>query len=420
MKKVLKFVEQGFTVISLLLYSGGPLTVVLSGGASEGDEESGISDTGDNSLILILFFFNYIITFFLLVLRWKKAIFVLKKNKWITTLAALAFISVFWSYIPNKTISRGIAIIGTTLFGLYLASRYSMKQQLQLFGWMYWLAVVLSFIFVGALPRFGMMSGLHEGKWRGIYNHKNTLGKIICPGILIFLLLAIGSNKRRWLFLLGCLLSLILLLRSTSTTSLLNAAMILAASLCYRVFRWRDDWMIAGLISLVTIGGGFYLFLSTNSELFFAAIGKETTLTGRGDMWPYIFDMIWKHPLFGYGYGAFWSGPDTPSFYIWQVTGWKPPNSHNGFLDMLLHLGLFGLCLFIFEFLFITLPKALNWVRLSRTPDGLWPILYMTYMILANLSESTLMIQNDLFWVFYVAIAFSVQILPESSRKSIA
>jgi exopolysaccharide production protein ExoQ len=419
MKKLLKLAELGFTVISLLLYSGGPLTVILSGGASEGEEESGASEGGDNSLILILFFFNYIITCFLLLLRWKKVIFVLKKNKWIIALVALAVISIFWSSIPNKTISRGIALVGTTLFGLYLASRYSMKQQLQLFGWMYWLAVVLSFIFIGALPKYGVMSGLHEGKWRGIYNHKNTLGKIISPGIIVFLLLAIGNNKKGWLFWLGFLLSLFLLLRSTSTSSLLNTVIVLGASLCYRVFRWRDDWMISGLISLVTVGGSFYLFLSTNSELFFAALGKETTLTGRGDMWPYIFEMIWKNPLLGYGYGAFWSGPDTPSFYIWQVTGWKPPNSHNGFLDILLHLGFLGLCLFIFEYLFMTLPKALNWVRFSRTSEGLWPILYMTYMLLANLGESTLMIQNDLFWVFYVSIAFSVQMLPEYSRKAI-
>ncbi|MBW4670966.1 MAG: O-antigen ligase family protein [Cyanomargarita calcarea GSE-NOS-MK-12-04C] len=419
MKKLLELAELGFTVISLLLYSGGPLTVILSGGASEGEEGEEASEGGDSSLILIFFLVNYIITSVLLALRWKKAIFVLKKNNWITALVALAVISVFWSYIPNKTISRGIAIVGTTLFGLYLASRYSMKEQLQLFGLMYWLAVVLSFVFIGALPKYGIMSGLHEGKWRGIYNHKNTLGKIISPGIIIFLLLAIGSTKKRWLFWLGFLLSLILLLRSTSTGSLLNTVMLLVAYLCYRVFRWRDDWLIPGLISVVTIGGSLYLFLSTNSELLLTALGKDTTLTGRGDMWPYIFEMIWKNPLLGYGYGAFWSGPGTPSFHIWQVTGWKPPNSHNGFLDIWLHLGLLGLCLFLFEFIVITLPKALNWVRLSRTSEGLWPILYITYMLLANLSESTLMIQNDLFWVFYVAIAFSVQMLPEYSRKAI-
>jgi exopolysaccharide production protein ExoQ len=40
-------------------------------------------------------------------------------------------------------------------------------------------------------------------------------------------------------------------------------------------------------------------------------------------------------------------------------------------------------------------------------------------MLLANVSESTLMIQNDLFWLFYVTVTFSVQIPPEYSKKAI-
>lgn len=418
MKKLLKFAEQGFTVVSLLLYSGGPLTVILSGGANEGDADSDSTEP-DNSLILILFFINYLITFFLLILRWKKVLYFINKNRWLSALVALAVLSILWSYIPGKTISRGIAIVGTTLFGLYLATRYTMKQQLQLFAWMYGLAIVLSFVFIVALPKYGIMGGLHEGKWRGIYNHKNTLGKVIAPGIIVFLLQAIRPGKNIWSWL-GFILSLILLLRSTSTSALLNVVILLWACLSYRVFRWCGNKMVAGLIATVTLGGSLYILLSANTEVVLGSLGKDTTLTGRGDMWPYIFEMIWKSPLLGYGYGAFWSGPDTPSFYIWQASGWNPPNSHNGILDLWLSLGLLGLLTFILEFLVITLPRALIWVRISKTPEGFWPLLYMTYMILANLSESTLMVQNDLFWVFYVAVAFSVIMPPERPSKLMA
>lgn len=122
MRKLLRFAEQGFTVVSLLLYSGGPLTVILSGGANEGELESE-SGGGDNSLILILFFINYLLTFFLLIMRWKKMLYFINKNRWLSALIAVAVFSILWSYIPGKTISRGIAIVGTTLFGLYLATR---------------------------------------------------------------------------------------------------------------------------------------------------------------------------------------------------------------------------------------------------------------------------------------------------------
>ncbi len=412
MKKLLLFTEEAFTVVSLLLYSGGPLTVILSGGANEGDD-SGETNT---SLILVLFFFNYLVTLFLLVLRWKKVMQVMKKEKIIFLLVGIAVFSFVWSSLPKKTLTRGIAIVGTSLFGLYLASRYTIKEQLKLLGWMYGIAVILSFLFIGALPQYGIMGGIHQGKWRGIYNHKNTLGKVIVPGIAVFLLLASSSKKYSWLFWMAFSLAFILLLRSGSTSSLLNGVTLIAASISFRVFRWQDNLMVPSTIAIGSFGAIFYVVVSVATEAILKALGKDTTLTGRGDMWPYIFEMIGQKPILGYGYGAFWSGPDTPSFYIWRATGWTPPNSHNGFLDLWLQIGLIGLLIYIFGFLAVTLPKAFYWLRATKTSDGFWPLTYITYMFLANISETTLMIQNDLFWVIYVAIAFSVQMPLETDK----
>jgi exopolysaccharide production protein ExoQ len=416
MKKLFIFAEQVFTVISLLLYSGGPLTLILSNGANEGEEESGAVPQTDNSLILVCFFINYIITFCLLIIRWKKVVYIGSKNQWIAALVGIAVLSVLWSANPAQTLKRGVAIVGSTAFGLYLASRYTLKEQVKLFGWMYGIAIIMSFIFIGAMPKFGIMGGVHQGKWRGIYNHKNTLGKVISPGITILLLLALNYKKNRYFLWFLFILAWLLLIRASSTSSLLNVIVVIAASFPVRSIRWRDSKMLTGIITTFTLGGCFYFILSVYSEVFLNALGKDATLTGRGDMWPYIFEMIWKSPWLGYGYGAFWSGPNTPSFYIWQATGWTPPNSHNGFLDMWLHIGLLGLSIFIFEFIVITLPKVFIWVRLSNDSEGLWPILYMTYMIFANLGESTLMIQNDIFWVFYVSIAYSVCLPPTRQR----
>ena len=414
MRKLLLFTEEAFAVVSLLLYSGGPLTVILSGGANEGDD-SGQTNT---SLILVLFFLNYLVTFCLLLLRWKKVIKVMKKEKIIILLVGIAVFSFTWSSLPKKTITRGIAIVGSSLFGLYLASRYTLKEQLKLLGWMYGFAVVMSFLFIAAIPKFGIMGGIHAGRWRGIYNHKNTLGKVIAPGIIVFLLLAFNSKKYSWLFWIAFSLAFILLVRSSSTTSLINGVCLIAVSISFRVFRWRDNLMIPSTIVIASVGAIFYIIISVTTEAILTALGKDTTLTGRGDMWPYIFEMIAKKPVLGYGYGAFWYGPDTPSFYIWKVTGWTPPNSHNGFLDLWLQIGLIGLVIYVFGFFAITLPKAFYWVRNTRTSEGFWPLTYMTYMLLANISETTLMIQNDIFWVIYVAIAFSVQMPPESKKLS--
>ncbi len=416
MRKLLRFAEHAFTVVSLLHYSGGPLVVILSGGANEGERGGGMSDA-DGSLILLLFFVIYIVTFFLLLLRWKKVLYVLSKDRFIWALLALALASMLWSTSPVKTLIRVIALIGTTLFGLYLASRYSMKQQLQLLGWMYGIAIVLSLGFAIALPKYGIMGGIHAGKWRGIYNHKNTLGKVIVPGIIVFLLLALRSQKHRLLCWCGFGFAFLLLLLSTSKTSLTNLLILFVAFAAFRILRWRYHRLIPAFTALSTVGATLYVWMTNNAEAILNSMGKDTTLTGRGDLWPLVLQKIGERPWLGYGYGSFWDGLNGESAAIWYASGWEPPNSHNGFLDMLLGLGWLGMLILASGFFLISFPRALVWVRQSKTSEGFWAAIYMIYLVLTNLGESTLMIQNDIFWVFYTAAHFSVLMPPEQSSK---
>jgi len=417
MKKLLALSEQVFTVVSLMLYSGGPLTVILSGGANEGDAEGGSAQM-DSSFILLLFFVNYLIVCFLLLIRWKKVLHLLSKDKFIWVLIGIAIVSLVWSTSPSKTISRNIALVGTSLFGLYLATRYSMKQQLHLLAWMFGITVVLSFVFAVALPKFGIMGGLHAGKWRGIYNHKNVLGKMMVPSVMIFLLLAIDAKQKRWLFWGGVSLSVLLLQLSTAKTSLLNLITVLAAYGIYCTFRWRYHKMLPALIAITALGVALRAVLSANAEALLGAMGKDTTLTGRGDLWPLVLNAIWQKPWLGYGFGAFWNGLDSEASVIWYAATWPVPNSHNGFLDLWINLGILGLFIFGLGFL-ACIVRGIIWVRLSKTADGFWPIIYLTYLLLANLAESSLMIQNDLFWVLYVAVAFSVLLPPEGETKAV-
>jgi O-antigen ligase len=414
MKKLLQFAEQGFAIVCLMLYGGGPLTLILSGGASEGDGTGSVK--ADNSLIQLLFMLVYVVTFFLLVARWKKVLYVLRKDRLIWGLGAIPIVSIFWSAAPAMTITRSIAIIGTTLFGLYLSARYSLKQQVQLVGWMFGIAIVLSLLFIVALPKYGIMGGVHSGAWRGIWTHKNGLGKMMVLSSLIFLILAIDTKKNRLVLWLGLILSVSLLLLSRSSSSLLNLMIITTVFCLLRTLRWRYELMIPALIAIGVVTGSFYVWFTDNADALLGSVGKDTTLTGRTDLWPLVLEMIDKRPWLGYGYGAFWLGYDSESAYVWYGSGWNPPDAHNGFLDLWLHLGLLGLSLFLVAF-WITLVQGLAWARLCKTSEGFWPVTYMTCLILVNLTESSLMTQNSIFWVLYIAVALSVLSPPEQPAK---
>jgi O-antigen ligase len=410
--KLLRFAEQAFTVLSLIHYSGGPLVVILNGGANEGEDGGGIP--ADYALVQLIFLLIYGVTFLLLVARWKKVTYLLSKDRFIWVLIAVAVFSMFWSDAPDVTKTRTIALVGTTLFGFYLASRYSMKQQLQLLAWAFGISIVLSFMFAVGVPKLGIMGGLHAGKWRGIYAHKNVLGKMMVMSALIFLLLAISAKRNRRILWGGFSLSAMLIVLSASSTSLVNLIALIAAFFALRTLRLRYEQMIPALLAIAIVAGSLQLLYTANADALLGLFGKDATLSGRTDMWPYVLEKIWERPWLGYGYSGFWRGLDGESAYIWYATRWTPPNAHNGLLDLWLDLGLLGVSIYLLGFL-TSFIRAIARVRLSRTTEEFWPVIYMLYMVLANLTESTMLERNSLYWVLFAALILSIR-LPIEGR----
>lgn len=413
MIKLLAFFEPIFTTVSLVLYSGGVLTVLLSGGRSEGD----VIQEFDSSLSRLLFVLIYLVTFFLLTLRWKKVLYLLSKDRWLSLLVGIAVVSVLWSSEPTTTINRAVALIGTTLFGVYLASRYTMKEQLEMLGWAFGVAILLSFLFIVALPKYGIMGGVHAGTWRGIYVHKNVLGKVMVPSAVVFLLLAIRGKKNNLLLWGGFGFAVILLLFTTSKTALVSLIIMLLSLYLYRMLRWRYDLLIPAIFAMTTFGGSVLIWLLDNADALLGTIGKDATLTGRTKLWPFVLDMIDKQPWLGYGYGSFWNGLNGQSAYVWRAVLWPAPNAHNGLLDLWLALGILGVLIYLIGFSF-SLLRAIAWLRVSKTSENLWPLLFLTYTVLANITETSVMIQNNIFWVLYTSVALSV-LIPLERQKNI-
>ncbi len=417
MNKYLRVAEQGFVIISAIFYTSGPLPLILSGGAGQGIMEDVIVEPTDNTLLQLCFFCNYLISLILLALRWKKAVYVLSKDWTVWSLMLLALISLSWSSTPALTKIRSIALVGTTLFGLYLASRYTIREQLKLLGWTFMAIVILSFAFAIFIPHFGIMtSGIHTGAWRGIYVHKNVLGKIMVISGIVFVLLVLDPKEQRWWPWLGSIGSVSLLLMAKSSSSIANFVTLCALIPIYKTFRWQYRVLIPAIIAIVTIGGGLSLWFSANAETLLGSIGKDPTLTGRTDMWPYIIEMVQKQPWLGYGYSAFWNDWDSPGAYVWYAARWTPPNSHNGLLDLAVDLGLAGVLLVAIGF-WKTLLRGIAWLRIDKSWESFWAVLYLTYFVLANISESSLLSRNDIFWVLYVTVLFSLANLPPNIAK---
>lgn len=410
MNKLLVLFEKIFVTIAFVHYSGGPLLVILSNGLSEGD----LDVSPDFPVINQLFMAIYAVTFCLLILRWRKVVPVILKSKLVWVLLILAMFSISWSYSPELTRTRVVALTGTIMFSLYLSTRYSLKEQIYILGLIFGVIIFSCLLFGILLPKYGIMHGFHEGAWRGIYNHKNGLGRTMVPSAIVFYILALIDRKRRWIFwtLLGA--SVMLILFSRASSPLINLLLLISLLSTLPILRWNYLFLVPILIGVLSIASISYLLITTNSEQIVAIFGKDLTLTGRTNFWPLIIDKIRESPWLGYGFGSFWQGLNGPSAYVWNAADFKAPNAHNGYLDLLLDLGLVGFSIYTIEYI-TSFQKALAYIKCTKTPDALLPTIWLCYVILSNLTESALILQNNFIFIIQISMFFSLS-LPQSSQ----
>ncbi len=353
----------------------------------------------------------YVISLALILLRIRRSLAVMLRDKILLVLVLMACASVYWSTVPGTTAYRLIALLGTTLFGVYLPTRYNTSQMLRLLVLALSTGAVLSLLVCLGLPSFGVLGGA----WQGVYQHKNFLGRLMAMNVLFLLVM---QAPRRPLFIWGMRgiigLSALLVVLSKSSGALVFLIVLLGALIAYRPLRWRDTSAIPTALLMLVFSGVVAMVLIANIETIVVdQLGKDLTFTGRTDIWIAVLDKVRERPLLGYGYGGFWLSFNGPSEYIIRATGWDSiPHSHNGYLDLALTLGWIGVFLFIASLLF-NFVGAVRQLRATQNPEVLWVMTFITFTFLSNMSESDILKHNSVFWVLYIATALVRPALPD-------
>jgi len=382
----------------------------------------------------------YVITFILLFMRWKKAVRTVKQNKLLLLLVGLAFISLLWSVSPLVTLRRSLALLGSTAFGIYLASSYEWRNLVKMLVIAFGLGAVLSLGFVLLLPSYGVQHDIYySGAWRGIYIHKNTLGSMMTLAAITWLLYFFSDTKGRISSLVFLGISMELLFLSRSKTSLIMFVFLSLPLLAYYYSIGNRRKILPAVLAILLIGSSAFLLIK-QPDMLKAVSGlvspKNTialhlpeklnsahlpevdpTFTGRTVLWQSVWGMIQQRPWLGYGYSAFWLGWNWPSGLVWGSVQWEPPNAHNGFLDLWLQLGLLGVVIFTVPFL-ITILKTFILIWKKKGIFALFPLSFLLIMLLNNLSETFILLQNNIFWILYVAVYATVNDYYTKSNQS--
>lgn len=362
----------------------------------------GDDPTQSNLPMLLVQTIVYLVAMIYWVRWWPNVRDGLRKGKWVLLLSAFAVLSAGWSEAPLFTLKRGIVVLCTTIFGTYFAATFRRDDQVRLLCWAFGAMAVLSVLAAVLVPSYGVDHMLHEGDWQGVYSHKNILGRLMVPGALVFLLRPGRGAIARAVRISGFLLCVGVLFMSGSRTAWVLLLMLLVAIPIFRLIAGTSGRVVVPLATaslVVTLYGAWAVL--DNYDALLGKMDRDVTLTGRTLIWASALEAIDNKPWLGHGYSAFWMGSLGPSKLIVADVGWEAPHAHNGYLDVCLDLGLLGLSIFLIS-MFGGIRSALKECQ-PRLTVTLWPILIVSMTLIYNLTETSLLKVNGLFWVLYVS-----------------
>jgi O-antigen ligase len=366
---------------------------------------------------------SYLILIVLIVPRWKQCAYVVTRDIPLLLLLGIALLSIFWSAAPFFTADDSKALLRSTLFGVYMATRYTPKQQMQLLGWILGIAGVFSVVFALAIPSYGIANTNNEISWKGIFVHKQYLGRQMAIGFVIFILTIFAQKKYRIIYLIGMLFMVILILLSRSKTALILLLLSLFMLPLYKIVKQHYKLkVLIFLIGLLLIGGMAILILSNLEFLLVDTLGKDLNLNGRVPIWNLILEKGLERPWLGYGYAGFWTSPE--SLFVlnnsWagteDLTGTRF-HAHNGFVDLFIQLGLLGLSVFVFHFLKV-FGRVVYVLTSTQAIEYFWMIEFLTLMILFNMTETITILSTGTLWTLYVSIALSSAVQQNRLRRN--
>jgi exopolysaccharide production protein ExoQ len=368
---------------------------------SEGSSNLAIVESGPSGNVL--FALVYGTALILLVRQGKVSWRTGRADLLLVGLVAFAILSTLWSIEPYITLRGGVYLVATSLVGVYLAARYSRSEQVELAGGALAIAAVLSLLVGLVLPSYGGGTD-----WAGVFQHKNTLGRTMALAIIVFALIAVRGTRWRWLAAGGAALAGVLILLSGSGTALVVVACMAMLVPLYAAMSAQVYLAAAVTSAALLLGGTSVVLLLSNPDAALQLLHRDVTLTGRTTLWAVLGALILLRPWLGYGYQAFWWGEAGEVSDVWKLAGWTPEGAHNGFLEIALGLGIAGLVVLSLGFL-LSFKKAFRSLSRARGVDGLWPVTFLSYFLLYNLTESSVLQTNNILWVLYVGTVLALR-----------
>jgi exopolysaccharide production protein ExoQ len=265
-------------------------------------------------------------------------------------------VSVLWSPFPDLAFKRWFKAIGDVVMVFIIVTEPDPVAALQrLISRLGFLLLPASVLLIHYSPLGHSWDPDGNPMNTGVTTNKNTLGLItflIALGVVWSFRLVLRSNRqpnrKRRIVAQGTLIafSFAVLGMAHSATSIacfsLGAILILVTGL---PSLRRSPGAVHAVVFTILLTGGL-LMLFGGEGVVVHALGRQTNLTGRSDIWKAVIPAC-PNPLLGAGFESFWISPSAEEIYRHPVTFNRVNEAHNGYIEVYLNLGLVGLSLIV-------------------------------------------------------------------------
>ncbi len=341
-------------------------------------------------------------------------------------------LSTIWATSSSNTVFESVTLVLTCSVGLYIARRFSLIEQLSLFGF----AMQPGLIFSWFAVRQNWAGSVQpeDGNWIGIYFNRNSLAPPAALGLVAAsaLLWIVLIRRPKWWIATGVTLIVValfdsyLLLRSGSSTSVGAVVVFLLVWLFWTVIRWGKrhknisprqmlrmvyPTFLFGVVVMTWVGFRFQSALLNR-------LGRRIDFNGREVLWRFSWSGFKDRPIIGWGWMSAWR---TQNFFQNREFWWALTNnywSHSAIMDVLLGGGIIGAAL---------LGVAIVWSGARQLGSvcseisGQWAFA-ATWFVIAAATQESFFIGNHFMLVLLVSsmIGYQADQNDDSLNKTIS
>ena len=262
--------------------------------------------------------------------------------------------------------------------------------------------LVMNFIVVFSVPEIGRHVAPAIGLWRGLMANKNIAGMLCAITIIMFVFDSVKVPSAIRVSVICA--SLVFFYEAWSKTTWISLPIALASGASILILqRYQSSLLVSRRYivrgtQILTATFVLVLLIATLQQDAFLSLTEDTTaVTMRAAIWRPMIQFYLAHPVLGSGYGSYWDpatnllAPTAAKAGIWKDVD----QGHNGYLDLLVQIGLPGLALALYAAIVWPISELSS--IMARQPRRTALIVSLVvFVLIENLSESSLFADDSI------------------------